>query len=646
MTGLFQTKKFQQSSLWLFYIGLALILFSLQRFEWTGFTPTFIEKVQFILNRLGLGLLVLRLLSLAPAYPRYVLASFCLVAVFWFSHILSVYSGKMNLYYVVLVAAASRGADEKVALKLYLAYLVFFLVICPVSHALGLTGNVLKHIGQLQGGSFGFNNPNYLAMFIAMAASLGLYLFNSRRTATVWIVSGLAAALVAIFTLNRTFTLLMLALPVFYLLFERKKLKPWVLGLLPAACLVISIILAWCYGPGYGNDTFESRFSIPAMVYQKFGLSLFGQDCGLDRWANGVWPYLNIDNGYLNLFICGGVVTGLVAMGFFTHLLYLIGRRGDALLSAVACGIAISGTMESLPFNIFDSFLPLLYMSLVDEFAPESRKAADAVSIAFALGAALYVFMPWHPHRVPPSPYGTVGKIPCPEGYVQAEPEPGSFSGFVESLPLARPDSVVTGYDGVPDASMAALCYQVVDFPLIDKNEQCADVCMRLEAEYLYGRNRFRKIRFADTRGKELRYRFGACRPLFDRYLKKVFGWSSTKSMCASMPVRPLNQIVPGDVFVYDEDAREGKKYGHAVMVAKVAVDPASGRKAVLLIQGSTPACDIHVVANPDAPDLSPWHLLREPLDSSASPVLSFGQTVFYENDLRTFSSAPIPAGR
>ncbi len=646
MTGLFQTKKFQQSSLWLFYIGLALILFSLQRFEWTGFTPTFIEKVQFILNRLGLGLLVLRLLSLAPAYPRFVLASSCLVAVFWFSHILSVSSGKLNLYYIVLVAAASRGVDAKTALKLYLAYLVFFLVVCPASYSLGLTGNVLKHIGPLQGGSFGFSNPNYLAMFIAMAASLGLYLFNVRRTATVWIVSGLAAVLIAFLTLNRTFTLLMLALPVFYLLFERKKPEPWMLAVLPAVCLAISIILACIYGPGYGSDTFESRFSIPALVYKKCGLSLFGQDCGLDRWANGVWPYLNIDNGYLNLFICGGVVTGLVALGFFTHFMYLVGKRQDGLLSAVACCIAISGTMESAPFNLFDSFLPLLYMSLADEFAPESRKAADAVSLAFALGTALYVFMPWHPHRVPPSPYGTVGEIPCPEGFIPSESAPDGFHGYLGSLPLARPDSVVTGYDGTPCDTLERFCYRVVDFPLIDKNEQCADVCMRLRAEYLYGENRFRKIRFTDTRGKMLRYHFGACRPLFDRYLKKVFGWSSTKSMCASMPVRPLNQITPGDVFVYDEDAREDKKYGHAVMVAKVAVDTASGRKAVLLIQGSTPACDIHVVANPDAPDLSPWHLLREPSDSSAFPVLSFGQIVFYENDLRTSSSAPIPTGR
>lgn len=571
--------------------------------------------------------------------PRFTISCFCLLAVLKFSYTLAGY-GTLNLYHIVLVAAASRGAEPKVALKIFFAYLAFNLITCPFFYAVGWAGNVVKHIGQYKAGSYGLVNPNTLAAFLMLSLSLGFYFSKCRRPWLIGLVCLAATALTAVLTLNRTFTLLMLALPVFFLLFQRKTPKSCMLALVPTLCLAVSVLLAYGYGPGYGSNTFESRFSIAALIFQKFGLSLFGQNCGLAGWFKGEWPYnLDIDNGYLNLFICGGVVTGLVVMGFFTHLMYLIGRRGDALLSAVACCIAISGTMESVPFNMYYSFLPLLYMSLVDEFAPESRKAADAVSIAFALGAALYVFMPWHPHRVPPAPYGRVGEIPCPDGFIPAASVPDGFPGFVGSLPLARPDSVVTGYDGTSRDSMARLCYRVVDFPLIDKNEQCADVCMRLEAEYLYGRNRFRKIRFADTRGKELRYRFGACRPLFDRYLKKVFGWSSTKSMCASMPVRPLNQIVPGDVFVYDEDAREGKKYGHAVMVAKVAVDPASGRKAVLLIQGSTPACDIHVVANPDAPDLSPWHLLREPLDSSASPVLSFGQTVFYENDLRTFSS-------
>ena len=72
-------------------------------------------------------------------------------------------------------------------------------------------------------------------------------------------------------------------------------------------------------------------------------------------------------------------------------------------------------------------------------------------------------------------------------------------------------------------------------------------------------------------------------------------------------------------------------------MVAGVAEDPVSGKRAVLLVQGSTPASDLHVVANPDNPALSPWHLLRESGQSPEVPVLEFGQAVYYEDDIRYF---------
>jgi hypothetical protein len=72
-------------------------------------------------------------------------------------------------------------------------------------------------------------------------------------------------------------------------------------------------------------------------------------------------------------------------------------------------------------------------------------------------------------------------------------------------------------------------------------------------------------------------------------------------------------------------------------MVAAVAVDTITRQKAVLLIQGSTPACDIHVVANPAAPDLSPWYLLEASADTTSSPMVTVGSAVFYEEDIRRF---------
>ena len=247
------------------------------------------------------------------------------------------------------------------------------------------------------------------------------------------------------------------------------------------------------------------------------------------------------------------------------------------------------------------------------------------------------MFVPWHPRRDRPHPYGTLADIPVPAGFVRMDTDPGSFSDYVENLPLARPDSVLAGYEEAPSDTLVRNCYQVVDFPLVDEYEQCADVCIRLRAEYLYGENRFRKIHFVDTREKTLRYRYGACRPQFIRYLRKVFAWSNTESLRASLPQQPMDGLAPGDIFVYEKDARPGARYGHAVMVAAVAVDTVTRQKAVLLIQGSTPACDLHVVANPYAPDLSPWYLLEASADTASTPMVTVGSSVFYEEDIRRF---------
>lgn len=627
------TNRIATLSPWLFYAGFLLFLLAAMPFSPTEPARAAVTRISTVLGRLGGALLALRIVLMLPRHPRYTIACICLLAVFRFSYDLG---GTRNLFYTALAVAASRDTDLKLSLQLFLAYLVFFLAACPASFALDWTDDVVTHARQLLGHGFGFSNPNMLALFISMTVFLGLHLSRERRPAAIWIICWSAAALTYILTLSLTQALMLLAMPALCLFFRRAGVKPLLLSALPVVCLVLSVILSCLYGPGLGSNSFESRFSIAALVYQENGLSLFGQDCGLIGWFDGSYPSdLPLDNAYLRLFLCDGLVAGLVGMAFLTHLCFLVGKKGDALLSAITCCIVAAGMMEPIPFNIRLSFLPLLYLSLIGESMPVIDKRATAIPFALVLGAALYAFFPWHPNRPQAHPYGTLDDIPAPDGFVREEYAPESFPGYVENLPLGRPGLVPAGYDGTPRDSLAQLSFRIVDCPLTDRNEQCADVCMRLYADYLYQNNNYHQIRFADTRGKTLQYRFGAGRQLFRRYLKEVFKWSNTESLRQSLATGRMEDLAPGDVLVYDKDARPGEKYGHAVMVAAVAVDTVSARKAVLLIQGSTPACDIHVVANPGDPERSPWHLLDE--SGGTTPVLIVGKAVFYAEDLRHF---------
>lgn len=207
-----------------------------------------------------------------------------------------------------------------------------------------------------------------------------------------------------------------------------------------------------------------------------------------------------------------------------------------------------------------------------------------------------------------PHGYATIGDIPAPWGYERVAGEDTAYTGFLRSLPLKARGAKVRLYTGGM-ARYQSLNYAVVNLPLLSNAEQCADACMRLRAEYLYGSGQYGRIHFQDVNGKRLNYGGGHSRAAFERYLRHVYGVASTFSLSRELATRPLSDMQPGDVFVYP--ARNGGRYGHAMMVVDVAVSK-DGQKAFLLAEGNMPARNIHVVRNFENPSLSPWFMLNE----------------------------------
>ena len=117
--------------------------------------------------------------------------------------------------------------------------------------------------------------------------------------------------------------------------------------------------------------------------------------------------------------------------------------------------------------------------------------------------------------------------------------------------------------------------YAVVDLPMLSNAEQCADACMRLKAEYLY-QTKYNKIKFQDVNGQSL----GASREPFTAI-------SADSWCCQHLLTLPrdaassIGRYLPGDVFVYPENARF---LGHAVFVVAVNKNgkkPFSSPKAI-----------------------------------------------------------------
>lgn len=156
----------------------------------------------------------------------------------------------------------------------------------------------------------------------------------------------------------------------------------------------------------------------------------------------------------------------------------------------------------------------------------------------------------------------------------------------------------------------------VIDMPLLSNYEQCADMTMRMRAEYLWQRGSYSKIHFTDVNGKLHRYGGGASRKAFEKYMKRMYGICSTFSVYHETEVRHVSDMQPGDILVYK--ARKIEGMGHALLVVDVATNT-KGQKAILCIEGNTPAREAHVVRNLN-PLRKAWFVLD---DSDRMYILS-----------------------
>lgn len=245
------------------------------------------------------------------------------------------------------------------------------------------------------------------------------------------------------------------------------------------------------------------------------------------------------------------------------------------------------------------------------------------LSLLIVLGGCLYYFSntsnPWNAK--------TIGDIPVPAGFSRVETKAGSHAEFLRSLPLKEKGTKIMLFTG-GKANLQFLGTAVIDNPLLSNDEQCADVTMRLRAEYLWEQGRYSEICFRDVHNKEMRYTGGSSRKAFEKYMRRVFGMCNTYSVFHETKPISINDVQPGDVLVYP--SRSGHIYGHAVIVVDVARNK-SGKVAIMCAEGNTPARNQHIVRNLNT-FKNPWFIFDETDD-----IFYVGPFHFYKNELRTY---------
>lgn len=214
-------------------------------------------------------------------------------------------------------------------------------------------------------------------------------------------------------------------------------------------------------------------------------------------------------------------------------------------------------------------------------------------------------------------------RIAPPAGFERVAAADGSFAAWLRGLPLKPAGEPVLTYTGKPkwrqDVHVAVIDIDVGKRDL----QQCADAIMRLRGEWLYGAGRKTDIAFNDTDGKRRAFSRQSRQdyPAFRKYMDVVFAYAGTYSLDRELKPVAISDMAIGDVFI------KGGFPGHAVLVADMAADKATGEKRFLLIQSYMPAQEMHVLKSPKSADGSPWYSTKDISDQLVTPEWVFLKT-------------------
>lgn len=179
--------------------------------------------------------------------------------------------------------------------------------------------------------------------------------------------------------------------------------------------------------------------------------------------------------------------------------------------------------------------------------------------------------------------------IPLPAGFTRMEYLVGSFSHWVQNLPVKK-EMAIKIYDGQVLESSFYTLFGVVDLPLLFKSdlEQCADYCMRFWAEYHKAAGLLDKLYLFDYNGN--RKLFKKSKKGFKNFLKWAMAYANSYSLKRGCKKVSEAELVPGDMVVQNDTGG----IGHASIIVDICQDP-EGKKLYAIGYSYMPAQEFHI---------------------------------------------------
>jgi hypothetical protein len=221
-------------------------------------------------------------------------------------------------------------------------------------------------------------------------------------------------------------------------------------------------------------------------------------------------------------------------------------------------------------------------------------------------------------------------RLRTPEGYSRITlADSQEYGRWLRGIPLKPQDTPVLAFDGrlVKPADRIS---GIVDLNVASPYCQCADMAIRLRAEFFWSSGRIGKIAFrslsgqrismqdwlqgsyhVSTGGDRIDFYPGEVRPAsrreFEDYLEFVWRFANSRSLARDLTKVPEEDLAPGDMYI--QPAPYGG-LGHLSLILDIAEDGRGGR-IFLWAYGFVPAQNLHLPLPGEGNGVGEWYTLE-----------------------------------
>jgi hypothetical protein len=211
--------------------------------------------------------------------------------------------------------------------------------------------------------------------------------------------------------------------------------------------------------------------------------------------------------------------------------------------------------------------------------------------------------------------------IPVPNGYLRKTYASGSFSHWIQNLPL-KDQPVILNYRGEVIQSGFYNVWGVVRMPLLFRSdlEQCADFAMRFWAEYHKAGHKLDSFYLFDYNGHKSLFKESG--KTLTQFLKWAFANTNSYSLKKGCADITSDQVVPGDILIQNEKGG----VGHVSVIMDVC-ESKEGKKLYLIGYSFMPAQEFHIEKAREEYGVEGWFTL-EGYARYLKDFLDYGQPV------------------